>query len=114
MSGDLDAIRTAAFAAINATSWPNETIRKAATVGVDFALVEVGRHEQRLADLLEVRTLERDQARAELAEERARRTLGGIPPKPDRTWANLALPEPDTAHDETAPPLHRRTIGEPR
>lgn len=64
---------------------------------------------------------ERDQARAELdrceaarLEEQRLRTLGGTPPPCDQSWANLALPPPDTATADEAPPLHRPTIGETR
>lgn len=49
----------------------------------------------------------------ELASERARRTLGGVPPVPAQDWGNLArTPPPETAADAAAPPLHRTTIGE--
>lgn len=50
---------------------------------------------------------ELDQARADLAQERARRTLGGAPPGyyAPGTWTNQRLPPPPSATDPTAPPL---------
>ncbi|AEA27893.1 hypothetical protein Psed_5766 [Pseudonocardia dioxanivorans CB1190] len=50
----------------------------------------------------EVRTL-----RAELARERARRTLGGVPPgyHLPGAWANQPLAPPASANDPGAPPL---------
>jgi hypothetical protein len=45
--------------------------------------------------------------RAELEAERARRTLGGVPPACDPHWANTALPAPPSATDPDAP-AHRR------
>ncbi|GEL19312.1 hypothetical protein [Pseudonocardia asaccharolytica] len=49
----------------------------------------------------------------DLAVERRYRTLGGPPPKPDQTWANLRLPPPPSASDPAAPPHHRPTRNEP-
>ncbi len=45
--------------------------------------------------------------RAELEQARARKTLGGVPPRPVSDWANATLPAPGSASDEKAPP-HRR------
>lgn len=49
---------------------------------------------------------------AALAEAERRVTLGGRAPQVDTSWANLALPAPPSAGDDTAPPLHRRTRDE--
>lgn len=68
---------------------------------LDALLVELARLRAREAALVEA-----------LAEAERRVTLGGIPPRPDQTWANLALPAPPSAGDDTAPPLHRRTRDE--
>jgi hypothetical protein len=50
---------------------------------------------------------ELDQVRADLAQERARRTLGGTPPGyyTPGTWTNQQLPPPPSAADPDAPPL---------
>lgn len=50
---------------------------------------------------------ELDQARADLAHERARRTLGGTPPGyyAPGTWTNQRLPPPPSSVDPAAPPL---------
>ncbi len=51
-----------------------------------------------------------DRVCAELATERAYRTLGGTPPPSTTDWANGTLPAPPSAHDDTAPTLRRRSF----
>lgn len=68
-----------------------------------------------LADALQVieqLRAELDRVRAFADEAERKVTLGGRPPKVDTSWANLALPAPASASDDSAPPLHRKTRDE--